>query len=67
MTYNVFGGTLNLARLFDSADMFAVPDENRIDKRAGLIVQEFKSLMFSADYQPGAKRKVIFNCVSVPF
>jgi len=35
----------------------AVPDEDRIDRRAGLIVQEFKSLVFSADYQPGAKRK----------
>lgn len=44
-----------------NADFCAVPDENRIDKRAGLIVQEFKSLAFSADYQPGAKRKV-FNC-----
>jgi len=40
-----------------------VPEEDRIDKRAGIIVQEFKSLMFSADYQPGSKRKVIFSFV----
>jgi len=40
-----------------------VPDEDRIDRRAGLIVQEFKSLVFSADYQPGAKRKV--RCVQL--
>lgn len=38
-----------------------VPDEDRIDRRAGLIMQEFKDVVFSADYQPGAKRKVIFS------
>lgn len=36
---------------------FTLPDEDRIDRRAGLIVQEFKSLVFATDYQPGAKRK----------
>jgi len=43
------------------ADLCAVPDENRIDTRSGVILQEFMSLVFSDDYQPGAKRKVIFN------
>jgi len=47
------------------AVFYTVPDEDRIDRRAGLIVQEFKSLVFSADYQPGAKRKVRRSTVCI--
>jgi len=39
-------------------DVCTVPDESRIDTRSGVILQEFKSLVYSPDYQPGAKRKV---------
>jgi len=42
----------------------AVPDKDRIDRRAGLIVHEFKSLVFAADYQPGAKRKARHDSTS---
>jgi hypothetical protein len=34
-----------------------VPDEDKIEKRAGKIAQEFKSLVFPDGYQPGTKRK----------
>jgi ATP-dependent DNA helicase 2 subunit 1 len=36
---------------------FTLPDEEKIEKRAGKISQEFKALVFPTDYQPGTKRK----------
>ena len=35
-----------------------VPDEEKIDKRAGKLAQEFKNLVFPENYIPGSKRKV---------
>lgn len=42
-----------------------VPDQIKMEKRAGRIIQEFKDLVFPADYVPGAKRKVIIPFLSV--
>ena len=40
-------------------DVAAVPDEEKIEKRAGKISKEFSDLVFPEGYQPGAgKRKV---------
>lgn len=39
--------------------MYLVPDEERIEKRAGQLAQEFKDLVFPDDYEPGSKRKVV--------
>lgn len=36
---------------------FTLPDEERIEKRAGQLAQEFKDLVFPDDYEPGSKRK----------
>ncbi|XP_052799774.1 X-ray repair cross-complementing protein 5-like [Mya arenaria] len=36
---------------------YTLPDEDRIKKRAGSAITEFKDLVFPADYNPGAKRK----------
>lgn len=35
-----------------------MPDEERIEKRAGQLAHEFKELVFPDDYEPGSKRKV---------
>jgi len=37
---------------------YTVPDEEKIEKRAGKIAEEFKALVFPDGYQPGSKRKV---------
>jgi len=42
----------------DAPTDFTLPDEEKIEKRAGKISQEFKDLIFPSDYVPGAKRKV---------
>lgn len=36
---------------------FTLPDAEKIERRAGKICQEFKHLVYSVDYQLGAKRK----------
>lgn len=36
---------------------FTLPDEERIEKRAGQLAHEFKELVFPDDYEPGSKRK----------
>ena len=35
-----------------------VPDIDRIDKRAGALMQEFKDLVYPEHYVPGAKKRV---------
>lgn len=45
-----------------------MPDDKRIEKRAGEAVQNFKDLVFPDDYNPGAKRKVGFlNIATIAF
>ena len=36
----------------------AVPNEEKMTKRAGKLVDEFKELVFPVGYTPGVKRKV---------
>ena len=36
----------------------AVPNEEKMTKRAGKLVEEFKELVFPVGYTPGVKRKV---------
>ena len=42
------------------------PDIERISRRAGSLLEEFKELVYSDGYdpeqKPGAKRKVCVNC-----
>jgi ATP-dependent DNA helicase 2 subunit 1 len=42
------------------------PDLERISRRAGSLLEEFKELVYSDGYdpeqKPGAKRKVCVNC-----
>ena len=38
-----------------------VPDDEKMGKRAGKLLEEFKDLVFPADYTPGVKRKVVLN------
>lgn len=36
---------------------YTLPDEEKIQKRAGDVIEKFKDLVFPSDYVPGAKRK----------
>lgn len=35
-----------------------MPDNQRMEKRAGKLMEEFKDLVFPAGYVPGAKKRV---------
>ena len=54
----VLAGNVILSIIVIDFHSCAVPDEEKIEKRAGKIAQEFKALVFPDGYQPGSKRKV---------
>lgn len=37
---------------------FAVPADDKINKKAGGVIREFVELVYPADYVPGQKRRV---------
>lgn len=39
--------------------LFLVPDDERMLKRAGEAIDNFKDMVFPSGYEPGAKKRVI--------
>ena len=39
-----------------------MPNDERMTKRAGKVIEEFKDLVFPAGYEPGAKKRVSNIC-----
>lgn len=48
--------------------LFLVPDDERMLKRAGEAIDNFKDMVFPSGYEPGAKKRVLsefLDCSSV--
>ena len=40
-----------------------MPNDEKMQKRAGKLLEEFKDLVFPEGYTPGVKRKVGLSCL----
>ncbi len=60
LSFNTIIQYLNFRNLNFAERMIvgAVPNEEKMTKRAGKLVDEFKELVFPVGYTPGVKRKV---------